>query len=86
LKKYHQKLIEEKLQSYYEPDSCLGVVYYKMEASIDKNEKSKGKKTKSNFFIKTSSSGKTNFGGAKDENQIMEEYKKIIPLLYKCKK
>jgi TATA-box binding protein (TBP) (component of TFIID and TFIIIB) len=105
LKKYHQKLIEEKLQSYYDPDNCPGVLYYKMETSIDENEnfkgedekpkdknektkdktkKSKGKKN-SKFFIKTSSSGKTNFGGAKDENQIMEEYKKIITLLYKCK-
>ena len=70
LKKYQQKLKEENLISYNEPDSFSGVVY-------------KDKET--NFFIKTFSSGKLTFGGAKDESLIMKEYKKIYPLLCQCK-
>ena len=37
------------------------------------------------FFIRTFSSGKILFGGAKSEAQINEEYEKIYPLLYQSK-
>lgn len=39
----------------------------------------------SNFFIKTFSSGSTVFGGAKNEDQIKENYKKLKQLLDECK-
>jgi TATA-box binding protein (TBP) (component of TFIID and TFIIIB) len=40
---------------------------------------------KSKFCIRTFSSGKTIFGGAKSEEQINEEYKKLFPIYNKCK-
>ena len=39
----------------------------------------------SNFFIKTFSSGRTTFGGAKNEDQINKYYKKLKQFLDKCK-
>lgn len=56
---------------YNETNSFSGVNLY--------NEKSK-------FFIRAFSSGKTTFGGAKNKDQIEEEYKKLYPLLYQSKK
>lgn len=56
---------------YNEPESFPGVLLY--------NEKSK-------FFIRAFSSGKTTFGGAKNKDQITEEYNKLYPLLCQCKK
>ena len=56
---------------YKETESFPGVALH--------NEKSK-------FFIRAFSTGKTIFGGAKNKDQIKEEYKKLYPLLYQCKK
>jgi TATA-box binding protein (TBP) (component of TFIID and TFIIIB) len=69
LKKCNQKL-KESPKSYKDPDSFPGV-----ELSY----------RKSKFCIKTFSSGKTTFGGAKTEEQINEEYKKLFPIYNKCK-
>jgi len=69
LKKCHQKLKESPKFS-KDPDSFPGVeLLYK----------------NSNFCIRTFSTGKTTFGGAKNENQINEEYKKLFPIYNECK-
>jgi TATA-box binding protein (TBP) (component of TFIID and TFIIIB) len=70
-KKNQQKLKKSSI-FYNEQDIFPGVtLYFKGEES--------------NFFIRTFSSGKAIFGGAKNESQIKEKYKKLKQLLDKCK-